>query len=153
MTRRLPLVACYAFGVVLVGVWSDLTTAGRTDLVRDPVLTAITFVFGALAGDAALSVEERIFARRGLWPAARPLFALRLIATSAGWVMLGHLLTPTIAMLVQIPRVGTEILPTIALGLEFALRRALLPTLVVAAGVGSVVGLVFIRRAAVQARV
>ncbi|BCX04963.1 MAG: hypothetical protein KatS3mg053_2901 [Candidatus Roseilinea sp.] len=139
------LIALYALGVLVVGVWSDLAFAGRTDLLRDLLSTAITLVFGAIAGDTALSVEEIIFTRHGLWPAARPLFMLRVMALSAGWVMLGHLLTPAIAMLAQIPRAGLEILPTIALGLEFKLRWALLPAWVVGAGVGSVVGLALAR--------
>ncbi len=147
------LVALYALGVLVVGVWSDLAFAGHTDLLRNLLPIAITPVFGAIAGDTAISVEETLFARHGLWPTARPLFVLRVMATSAGWVMLGHLLTPAIAMLAQIPRAGLDILPTIVLGLEFALRRALLPALVVGAVTGSVVGLMFIRRAAAQARV
>ncbi len=147
------LIALYALGVLAVSVWSDLAFAGHTDLLRSPLPTAITLVFGAIVGDTAVSVEEAIFARRGVWPAARLLFLLRIMAMSAGWVMLGHLLTPALAMLVQIPRAGLEILPTIALGLEFALRQALLPSLVVGSVVGSVVSLTFIRRASAQARV
>lgn len=147
MMRRSMLVALYALGVLAVGVWRDLAFAGRTDLLRDLLSTAITLIFGAIAGDTALSVEEAIFARRGLWPSARPLFMLRVMVMSAGWVMLGHLLAPAIAMLAQIPRAGLEILPTIALGLEFALRRALLPALVVGTVVGSVASLAFVRRA------
>ncbi|MCS6848894.1 MAG: hypothetical protein RMN52_14405 [Anaerolineae bacterium] len=145
--RRPILVALYALGVLAVGVWSDLAFAGRTDLLRDLLSTAVTLVFGAIIGDTALSVEEVIFARRGLWPAARPLFMLRVMAMGAGWAMLGHLMTPAIAMLAQIPRAGLEILPTIGIGLEFALRRALLPALVVGVVVGSVTGLAFVRRA------
>lgn len=146
------LIALYAIGVLAVSIWSDLAFAGHTDLLRSPLPTAITLVFGAIVGDTAVSAEEAVFARRGLWPTAWPLFALRVMAMSAGWVMLGHLLTPAVAMLVQIPRAGFEILPTIALGLEFALRQALLPALVVGVVVGSVVGLTFIRRASAQAR-
>ncbi|MFC1464421.1 MAG: hypothetical protein ACFLMY_06185 [Candidatus Brachytrichaceae bacterium NZ_4S206] len=153
MTRRPILVTLYALGVLVVGVWSDLAFAGRTDLLRDLLSTAITLVFGAIAGDTAISVEEAVFARHGLWPVARPLFMLRVMAMSAGWVMLGHLLMPAIAMLAQIPRAGLEILPTIALGLEFALRRALLPALVVGVVVGSVVGLAFAHRASIRARI
>jgi len=147
VSRTWPIVLIYALGVLAVGVWRDLAFAGRTDLLRDPISTAIVLVFGAIIGDVALSAEASLLARRGLWPRSKLLFVLRLAATSAGWVMLGHLLTPAIAMLVQIPRAGLSIVPTILLGLEFELRQALLPALTVGAGVGLAVGPLLIRRA------
>lgn len=152
MVPHAALIALYALGALAVGVWSDLAFAGRTDLLRDPISTAVTLVFGAIVGDAAVSVEQRIFARHGLWPAAKSLFILRVMAGSIGWVLLGHLLTPAMAMLVQIPRAGFDILPTIALGLEFVLRQALLPALVVGSAVGLVVGAALVRGASIQAR-
>jgi len=145
--RTLPIILIYALGVLAVGVWRDLAFAGRTDLLRDILPTAIVFVFGAIVGDVALSVEEACFVRRGLWPRSKPLFVLRLAAMSVGWMMLGHLLTPAIAMLVQISQTGLGIVPTILLGLEFELRQALLPALVVGTGVGATVGLMLLRRA------
>lgn len=152
MVPRSVLIALYALGALAVGIWSDLAFAGRTDLLRDPISTAITLVFGAIVGDIAVSVEQRIFARRSLWPVAKPLFILRVITGSIGWLLLGHLLTPAVAMLVQIPRAGFEILPTIALGLEFVLRQALLPVSVVGSGIGLAVGAAFVRGASTQAR-
>jgi hypothetical protein len=145
--RTWPIILIYALGVLAVGVWRDLAFAGRTDLLRDALSTAIVLVFGAIVGDVALSAEEALLVRRGLWPRSKLLFLLRLAAMSAGWMMLGHLLTPTIAMLAQIPRAGLSIVPTILLGLEFELRQALLPALVMGAGVGAVVGPLLVRRA------
>ncbi len=147
MLRNAPRISLYVLAVLVVGIWRDLAFAGRTDLLRDVLSTVIVIVFGTIVGDTAWSVEEMIFARRGLWPQPRALFVLRVMAMSVGWVMLGHLLKPAIAMLVQIPRVGFEILPTIVIGLEFELRWALLPALVMGAGVGLAVVWVFVRRA------
>jgi hypothetical protein len=44
------------------------------------------------------------------------------------------------AMLVQIPRVGVEIVPTIMLGMEYLVRKAIGPSLVV----GTLLGLILI---------
>lgn len=139
--HRKGVIALYAVGVLATGVWSDLASDGRTDFLRDLLSTGIVLVFGAIVGDAALSVEETIYRRRGQWPKSKPLFILRVMTLSIGWVMLGHLLTPGLAMLVQVPRVGFDILPTIVLGLEFALRQALMPATVIGASVGVIVGL------------
>ena len=70
------------------------------------------------------------------------LYVLRVMAMSAGWVWLGHALMPTLAMLVQIPRTGFDILPTIVLGVEYILRHSLMPCIVLGAAVGLVVALV-----------
>jgi hypothetical protein len=136
--RRPALVALFALAVLLAGVWTDLLVDGRTDLLRDLLSTGIALVFGLIVGDTALTVEERI----GRRPKSTPLYALRVMGMSALWVWLGHALMPALAMLVQIPRTGFDILPTIALGIEFILRQSFLPCLVLGALVGLAVVLV-----------
>lgn len=129
---RRVLVALFALAVLLAGVWTDLRVDGYTDLLRDWLSTGIALMFGLIAGDTALTVEERI----GHWPRSRLLYALRVMAMSAGWVWLGHALMPVMAMLVQIPRAGVEIVPTVALGSAYVLRTSLLPCLVLGAAAG-----------------
>lgn len=135
--RRRVLVVLFALAVLMAGVWTDIRVDGRTDLLHDLLSTAIALVFGLVVGDTALSVEERI----GRWPASLPLYVLRVMVMSALWVWLGHALMPTLAMLVQIPRAGFDILPTIALGIEFVLRTSLVPCVVLGAAVGLIVAL------------
>jgi hypothetical protein len=130
--RRPALVTLFALAVLMAGVWTDLRVDGRTDLLRDLLSTGIALVFGLIAGDTALTVEERI----GHWPRPRLLYVLRVMAMSALWVWLGHALMPALAMLVQIPRAGVEIVPTILLGVEFVLRQSLLPCVVLGVAVG-----------------
>lgn len=135
--RRL-LVGLFALAVLMAGVWTDMLIDGRTDLLRDLLSTGIALVFGLIAGDTALTVEERI----GRWPRSTLLYVLRVMAMSALWVWLGHALMPTLAMVVQIPRAGFDILPTILLGVEFVLRQSFVPCLVLGAAVGLIVALV-----------
>lgn len=132
--RRL-LITLFALAVLMAGVWTDLRVDGRTDLLRDVLSTGIALVFGLVIGDTALTVEARI----GRWPQTRLLYVLRVMAMSAGWVWLGHALMPTLAMVVQIPRAGLDILPTILLGVEFVLRQSFVPCFVLGAAVGLIV--------------
>lgn len=137
MWLRRFLVALFALAVLMAGVWTDLLVDGRTDLLRDLLSTGIVLVFGLIIGDTALTVEEHI----GQRPAPALLYVLRVMLMSALWVLLGHALMPALAMLVQIPRAGLDILPTIALGVEFVIRQSLLPCAVMGAVVGLVVAL------------
>lgn len=132
--RRRLLVALFALAVLMAGVWTDFIVDGRTDLLHDLLSTGIALIFGLIAGDTALTVEERI----GRWPRSTPLYGLRVMATSALWVWLGHTLMPALALLVQIPRAGFEIVPTILLGIAFVLRTSLVPCVVLGAAVGLV---------------
>lgn len=132
--RRPALVALFALAVLMAGVWTDMIVDGRTDLLRDLLSTGIALLFGLIVGDTALTVEERI----GRWPQSTLLYALRVMALSALWVWLGHALMPALALLVQIPRAGFEILPTILLGIEYVLHTSLLPSAVLGAAVGLV---------------
>lgn len=135
--RRPALVILFALAVLLAGVWTDINVDGRTDLLHDLFSTAIALVFGLIAGDTALTVEERI----GRWPKSTLLYALRVMAMSALWVWLGHALLPALALLVQIPRAGFAILPTILLGIEYVLRTSLLPCAALGAAVGLVMAI------------
>lgn len=135
--RRPALVTLYALAVVMAGVWTDLRVDGRTDLLRDVLSTGIVFVFGLIVGDTAMTVEERI----GQRPKSTVLYTLRVMAMSAGWVWLGHALMPTLALVVQIPRAGFDILPTIWLSVEFVLRQSFVPCVVLGAAVGLIVAL------------
>jgi len=124
------LVGLYALGILAVGVWADLRASGRTDLLRDLLSTAMTLLLGAMVGDSLASLLLRwrdAGARRADW---------RVVPLSALAMWIGHALLPTLAMLVQVPRVGLDFLPTLLLGLEWVLRAAVLPALVVGAGVG-----------------
>ena len=94
-------------------------------------------MFGLIVGDTALTVEERI----GRWPRSTLLYVLRVMAMSALWVWLGNALIPALAMVVQIPRTGLDILPTVLLGIEFVLRQSFVPCVVLGAAVGLVVAL------------
>jgi hypothetical protein len=111
-------------------MWADVATRGRTDLLRDVLSTGVVLVLGAVAGDVALTVIERLHAR-----------LLGTVAISIAAVLIGHLLTPLMAMLVQIPRVGLEIVPTIVLGTEFVIRQALGPSAVIGAALGLILNL------------
>lgn len=135
--RRPALVLLFALAVLMAGVWTDIIVDGRTDLLHDLFSTGIAIVFGLIVGDSALSVEERI----GRWPQSTLLYTLRVMAISALWVWLGHALMPALALLVQIPRAGFDILPTIALGIEYVLCTSLVPCVVLGAAVGLVVAL------------
>ena len=135
--RRPALMILFALAVLMAGVWTDFIVDGRTDLLHDLLSTGIALVFGLIVGDTALSVEERI----GCWPTSTLLYMLRVMAMSALWVWLGHALMPALAMLVQIPRTGVEIVPTILLGIAFVLRTSLVPCLALGATVGLVVAL------------
>jgi hypothetical protein len=135
--RRRVLVGLFAGAVLMAGVWTDIRVDGRTDLLRDLLSTGIALVFGLIAGDTALSVEERI----GRWPKPAWRYTLRVMAMSALWVWLGHALMPALALVVQIPRAGVEIVPTILLGIEFVLRQSFVPCVVLGAAVGLVVAM------------
>lgn len=135
--RRSALVLLFALAVLMAGMWTDMIVDGRTDLLHDLFSTGIALVFGLIVGDTALSVEEKI----GCWPKPALLYALRIMAMSALWVWLGHALMPALALLVQIPRAGFEILPTVLLGIEYVLHTSLLPSAVL----GAAVGLVMVR--------
>jgi hypothetical protein len=124
---RPVLVAAYALGVLAVGMWADVATTGRTHLLRDVLSTGVVLVFGAIAGDVALTLIEQLHAR-----------LVGSVAISIAAVLIGHLLTPLMAMLVQIPRAGFEIVPTIVFGLEFVIRQAIVPSLVT----GTLLGLI-----------
>jgi hypothetical protein len=132
--RRL-LVGLFALAVLMAGVWTDMLIDGRTDLLRDLLSTGIALVFGLIVGDTAMTVEERI----GRRPKPAWLYVLRVMGMSVLWVWLGHALMPTLAMVVQIPRAGFDILPTILLGVEFVLRQSFVPCLVLGAVVGLIV--------------
>lgn len=137
--RRPMLVALFALAVLAVSAWVDVARAGRTDLVRDPLSTAIVLIFGAIAGDVALTVLETVDVRWQLRPGVRIAIAAALGALA---VLAGHALTPLMAMAVQIPRVGLAMIPTIGLGMEYVIRQALAPALVAGAIVGVIAALV-----------
>lgn len=136
--RRPMLVALFALAVLAVGAWVDIARAGRTDLVRDPLSTAIVLVFGAIAGDVALTALTAVDARWRPRPAARMAAAAAIGALA---VLAGHALTPLMALAVQIPRVGLAMIPTIGLGMEYVIRQALVPALVAGAITGAIAAL------------
>jgi hypothetical protein len=129
--HRVRFIIVFALSALAVGMWVDIADRGRTDLLRDVLSTGIMLVFGAIAGDTALTLIERV---RGQ---ARPLIVIGVCVLG---VLVGHMLLPFMAMLVQVPRVGLGFLPTIVEAMAFVLRQAIGPSLVV----GTLLGLVII---------
>lgn len=126
---RLFATLLFSLSALALSAWADLDQLGRVDVLRDPISTLIIAVFGALAGDTMMTLEETL--RRRLSLLNRPLpSAFVLVGLSVLGAWFGYLFTPLGAMLVQVPRVGLDFLGTISLTIGFIAPRMILPALV-----------------------
>lgn len=125
-------VLLYTVAVVITSVWVDYTTQGFTDIFRDVLATAFVVLFGILAADLGLSLEG--WARRRWQVQLRTWqeFAFGL-PFGALVVLMGHALLPLGALVVQVPRVGLALLPTIGIAAEFVTQKAWMPALITGA--------------------
>ncbi|MDW8395839.1 MAG: hypothetical protein RMM31_06330 [Anaerolineae bacterium] len=123
---RLFATLLFSLSALVLSAWADYDQLSRVDVLRDPISTLIIAVFGAVAGDTMMTLEDIL--RRRFKGLHRPLpSVLVMLASSALGAWFGYLFTPLGAMLAHTPFVGSGFLNTISLSIGFIASRMILP--------------------------
>ncbi|MCS6773804.1 MAG: hypothetical protein NZ693_06810, partial [Thermoflexales bacterium] len=86
---RLFATLLFSLGALALSAWADYDQLSRVDVLRDPVSTLIIAVFGAIAGDTMMTLEDIL--RRRFKGLHRPLpSVLVMLASSALGAWFGY---------------------------------------------------------------